>query len=133
MKALNFGDLPADQADKATKEQLQTLQKYMPGARPFFMKKEGFLKSDGTQIAYAMRLLASAKLSVDAAYEITKTLYENDKDLWPLHVFLKEWTQKAMFEANPPAPYHEGAVRFWKEKGLWTPEAEANQKRLLGQ
>ncbi len=76
--------------------------------------------------------MASAKLSADAAYEITKTLYENDKELWPLHMFLKEWTQKTMFEPNPPAPYHEGAVRFWKKKGLWTPEAEANQKRLLG-
>jgi hypothetical protein len=28
-------------------------------------------------------------------------------------------------------PYHPGAVKLYKEKGLWTKEMEALQKRLL--
>ncbi len=28
-------------------------------------------------------------------------------------------------------PYHEGAVAFWKSKGLWTDEAEAHNQELL--
>lgn len=28
-------------------------------------------------------------------------------------------------------PYHEGAVKFYKEVGLWTDEAEATQNALL--
>ena len=132
LKVLNYGDIPPDQTDKATKEQVQALQKYCPSARVLLQKKEGFLKSDATVVGYSAWLTSSTKLSTDAAYEITKTVYENDKELWPLHVWLKGWTQKNMFEPNPAAPYHEGAIRFWKEKGLWTPEAEANQKKLLG-
>lgn len=133
IKALDYGDILPNQIDNAPQEPVQILQKYLPGARMFVQKKEGFLKSDGTQITYPMMLTASAKLSADAAYEITKTLYENDKELHPLHPYLKGWTKETMFDPNPSAPYHEGTVRFWKEKGLWTPEAEANQKKLIGQ
>lgn len=30
-------------------------------------------------------------------------------------------------------PFHEGAVRFYKEAGLWTSKLEAKQKELLSQ
>jgi hypothetical protein len=28
-------------------------------------------------------------------------------------------------------PYHDGAIEFFKEKGLWTPEAQANNDMLV--
>ncbi len=133
LHALNFGDLPAEQADNPPIELVEVLRKYVPGASIYRQHKEGFLKSDSTAINFVSWLAASSKLSADAAYEITKSVYENDKELQPLHDLLKEWRQETMFDSEQPAPYHEGAVRFWKEKGLWTPEAEENQKRLLGQ
>lgn len=133
LKVLNFGDLSPEQAANAPQSVVDILRKYVPSASIVSQKKEGYLKSDGAVISYPMMLTASAKLSADAAYEVTKTIYENDKELHPMSPLLKDWNQATMFEANPMAPYHEGAVRFWKEKGLWTAEAEANQKRLLGQ
>lgn len=133
LRALNFGDLSPEQADKAPQNLIDLLHKYVPSASIVLQKKGGYLDSDATIISYPMMLTASAKLSDDAAYEVVKTLYENDKELHPIHAFLKDWNQATMFVPDPMAPYDEGAVRFWKEKGLWTPEAEANQKRLLGQ
>ncbi len=133
LNALNFGDLPIEQAGNPPKELIDVLQKRVPGAYLFLQKKVGYLKADTVGIKYAVGLSASSKLSAAAAYEITKTLYENYQELHPIYPMLSMWTQGTMFDPNPTAPYHEGAVRFWKEKGLWTSEAEANQKKLLGQ
>ncbi|MCL5960517.1 MAG: TAXI family TRAP transporter solute-binding subunit [Chloroflexi bacterium] len=133
LRLLNFGDISPEQADNAPKEIVDRLQKLEPGASIFRLNKEGWLKSDAASFRYPIFLAAGASLSADAVYQITKATYENDKELHPVTAWLKDWQQKTMFDAAPPAPYHEGAIRFWKEKGLWTPEAEANQKKLLGQ
>ena len=34
-------------------------------------------------------------------------------------------------KAYSTLPYHPGAVRYFKEKGLWTPQLEKNQGELL--
>lgn len=133
VRALNFGDIPPEEADKVPPDLVAKLRKHLPGEQVIKVKKEGYLKSDATLYQHAIYLWASAKLSPDAAYEITKALYENDKELQPIYDWLKGWKQATMFNPDPPAPYHDGAIRFWKEKGLWTPEAEANQKKLLAQ
>jgi hypothetical protein len=36
-----------------------------------------------------------------------------------------------MAASNQPAPYHPGAVKFYKEIGKWTPEMEKQQVSLL--
>ncbi|MCL5960509.1 MAG: hypothetical protein M1358_14580 [Chloroflexi bacterium] len=55
------------------------------------------------------------------------------KEVQPVHAWTKGWKQATMFDPAPAIPYHEGAVRFWKEIGKWTPQTEAIQKKLLGQ
>ena len=133
LHSLNYGDLSPEEAANPPKEKVDALIKHLPGSRIAVWEKSGILKSDTTLIVSIAWLAASAKLCDDAAYEITKCLYENTGDLQSQHVMLTEWKQETMFDPNPYAPYHEGAVRFWKEKGLWTQEAEENHQRLLAQ
>ncbi len=133
LHALNFGDLPPEQGDNPPEEIVKALLNHLPGSHIARQEKVGILKSDVTLIYSNACLVASSKLSADAAYEITKTLYENYEELHPQHALLKDWKQETMFSSNLYAPYHEGAVRFWKEKGLWTPEAEEDQRKLLEQ
>lgn len=133
LHALNFGDLPPEQANNPPEELVATLKKHQPAASVYLQKKEGYLKGDTTIIIYPYWFTATADLSEDAAYVITKVIYENDKELHPIHQLLSLWKQETMFDPYPNAPYHEGAIRFWKELGVWTPEAEENQKKLLGQ
>lgn len=133
LHALNFGDLPVEQADNPPDGLIETLRKYLPGASIYRQEKEGFLKSDATGIIFVSWLASSSKLNVGTAYELTKAIYEHQQELHPLHELLKDWRQETMFGSDQPAPYHEGAICFWKEKGAWTPEAEARQEVLIKQ
>lgn len=38
-----------------------------------------------------------------------------------------------MFDPDIGIPYHDGAVKYFKEIGVWNEEAEENQQRLLNQ
>ena len=68
-------------------------------------------------------------LPEDLVYEVVKAIFDHVEELLPVHPVAKVWT------ANPVAsvvlPFHPGAVRYYKEKKLWTDELEKKQKRLL--
>jgi TRAP transporter TAXI family solute receptor len=70
-------------------------------------------------------------LSDDLVYEIVKTLYENNKELQTLHAVLEGFNQEAMLSLGLGVPYHPGAIKFFKEVGLWNNEVDAKNKALL--
>jgi len=125
--AISIRPVPLDSTQKA----LAKAREILPSARPVLIKKgTAVLKEDTMAIGYPNYLAASSKLSEGAAYEVVKALWENYKELHPVHPWLKGWVREEMFDPDPPAPYHPGAVKFYKEKGLWNAEAEKNQKEL---
>ncbi len=76
-------------------------------------------------------LVASTYLPDEVAYQITKALWENYKELAPIHPKLKHWTPDRFASIHAVVPYHPGSIRFYKEKGVWTKELEEHQKELL--
>ncbi|MDL2279949.1 TAXI family TRAP transporter solute-binding subunit [Desulfovibrio sp. OttesenSCG-928-G11] len=62
-------------------------------------------------------LLCSAKLDESTVYEITKAVFENLDEFKKLHPALGDLTPENMLEGNS-VPYHPGAVKYFKEKGL---------------
>ena len=132
LTGLNFGDIAPADVNNAPQAKIDILHKYMPASNLISWAQQGILKEDFTTLTYYRAWVgASAALSADAAYEVCRVLWEFTDELHPQHVLLEEWEQATLFDPNPFVPYHEGAVRFWKEKGVWTDEAEANQQRLL--
>jgi uncharacterized protein len=81
--------------------------------------------------AFPSYLVGSEKLSDDAAYAIVKALWEHDRELGVVHDKLKDWTKKVFVTGNPTIPYHPGAIKFYKEVGVWGPEQQAKQTKLL--
>jgi len=75
-------------------------------------------------------LVARVDISEAAIYEITKALYEQNAELVK-RPGLMEWKTVRFVTQEPMLPYHEGAIRFYKEVGLWTNEMEEfNRARL---
>lgn len=83
--------------------------------------------------AYDNYLVTVSQLPESTAYIITKALYENCKEFELVHKLLKEWNRDSFISKNIVIPYHPGAVRYFKEKGIWTKDMEEIQSRLLAQ
>jgi len=81
--------------------------------------------------AFDTYLNVSGKVSDADAYKLVKTLYDNWKSLQKEHPPLRGTTLKMLAPANTFAPYHPGAVKFYKEVGIWTAADEKHQEQLL--
>lgn len=133
IKTLAIGDLtPADLENGVPEEVQAALDKFVPGAVPKVCKVKGTLKEDTVLTTYPIQMGVSAKISEDDVYTIMKAIYENYETLADVHAWGAEWIPENYVQKDFRVPYHDGAVKFYKEAGLWTEEAEACQKALLG-
>ncbi|MFH1950681.1 MAG: TAXI family TRAP transporter solute-binding subunit [Pseudomonadota bacterium] len=80
---------------------------------------------------YDTYLIGAKTLSDETAYQIAKTLWDYNKELWPIHAALKSWTTDLFVTKNATVPYHPGVIKFYKEKGAWDAEMDKVQSRLL--
>jgi len=80
---------------------------------------------------YPVLTVTSVHLLDEIAYEMLRVLAENYKEAQPLHPAIKEWEPKLMVMKNITVPYHDAAIKFYKEKGLWSAEMDTVQARLL--
>lgn len=128
IRVLPFGDLTPEDISKdgkAPAEMQAILEKYLPGASFTVVPAgTGVLEEDTVHIRYDMTLVASADTSAETVYQVLKSIWENYEELHGLISYTKELNHEVMALPNPGAPYHEGAIRFFKEIGVWTPEHE---------
>jgi len=68
-------------------------------------------------IAVNAVLIAGTDVKSDVAYQIVKTLFENQKELAATHAKGKELNLKTA-STGVSIPFHPGAVKYYKEKGL---------------
>lgn len=75
-------------------------------------------------------LVTTQNQSDEEVYALTKSMVENHDDFkntapgaegWALEVQELEWV----------IPYHEGAIRYFQEAGIWTNEADEHNARLI--
>jgi TRAP transporter TAXI family solute receptor len=75
-------------------------------------------------VACATNLLAvHERMDESLAYQLTKLVHEHTAELVAVHPAAKEITLKSAVTGSP-VPFHPGALRFYKEKGVKVPGAQ---------
>lgn len=70
-----------------------------------------------------MQLLSHAKVDEETVYQFTKLLYENREEVVKMHPAGKALNEKNIAK-DTGVPYHPGAIKFYKEVGIWKNESE---------
>ncbi len=80
--------------------------------------------------AHDVTLAARPDLHNDVVYKILEVVWDNYEELAPVHPLLRQWTPDRFVSTDITVPYHSGAIKFYKDKGVWTSEMEEHQKQL---
>lgn len=76
--------------------------------------------ADGTNLMeYAMTIVAGDKTDDQLAYDMAKTLHDNKADLVAVHPSFGAMNPDALATPQPGIEYHPGAIRYYKEIGIW--------------
>lgn len=90
-------------------------------------KRRVFITETVPIVNFDTLLVTSASLSDDDAYKLIKTLHENWETLREDYPPLRSVAQDKLALVDVTAPYHPGAIRYFKEVGLWTDAHDAKQ------
>lgn len=122
--------LPIDTSPEA----LARGKKVNPAYRPYTQKAGiySYIEEPVTIYVHDWILVARNTLPDNVVYEVLKAIWQNADKLPQFHALFKEWNRAEFARTATAAPYHPGAIKWYKEKGLWTRELEAYQKEMLG-
>ena len=120
-------------SDDCSAEGERRMRAAVPGYYPRWVKggSATAVVEDTCVVAYDT-YLAVSKAIPDAVVEAAlRTLWDHESELAPIHPMLREWTRDRVAGADVTIPYHPAAVRFFRERGVWKPEIDQAQQRLL--
>ena len=109
----------------------ERLQKILPYAKKIVTSQGTRIPKNFQGITYALPvLIAYDRKGNDIVYNMTKAVFESYPDYKDALASAKGW-RLTSDSFDYPIPVHPGAVRFYKEKGLWKPEDDRNNAKLV--
>jgi uncharacterized protein len=108
-----------------TREALQQMKKYVPGSYPVVVNPAPNL--DGVTVpipvmAYDVVLFTRADMPDEAIYKITKAIHDNKKDTVAVFAAMRRFEPDEMARNYEDLEYHNGAIKYFREKGQWPPK-----------
>lgn len=111
----------------------ERLRKAVPGYYPRWVKAGGgaAVIEDTCFIAYDIYLTTHKGASDAVVAAVVRAIWADIEKLPPLHPTFKEWTRARAVDPDVTIPYHPAAIQLYKELGVWTPQMEEAQRKLL--
>lgn len=124
MEPIRFLSLPTGEASN------KILAKY--GASIVRQESAAGIRGDTDVIGYALHVASSTKINDRTVSTLVKAWWDNLAELQTIHPQFKRWTKDVQAITNFTVPYHPGAVKFYKDAGVWTAKQEARTKEICG-
>jgi len=109
-------------------EVLSKLQAKYPNVTPFVFPAGTYKGIDKDVHTYTLpqMWLCRTDLPEDLVYKILKAVYDNSEDRNAIHPMAKKYTIENAFRGSKSVPvgYHPGAIKYYKEKGIWEKMAQ---------
>jgi TRAP transporter TAXI family solute receptor len=114
------------------RSEIEAALKKAPYLHPYTIPAGSYtqLKQDYHTVGNDISLVVNVNTPDSLIYEICKILYDKPGRFESVHA---TWGKFDIKRATLPrvAPYHAGAVEYYKEKGIWTQELDTWQKKTL--
>ncbi len=78
----------------------------------------GGMQADNKQATVMNILIANANMSDETAYNIVKTIFDKRDDMIAVHKEAQNFKYENQKTAASPIPFHPGALKYFKEKGV---------------
>ena len=126
VRFIPFNNVSAGQEEAIRKKSIPSL--YID---TFNMKDAPWLPEGTRMLTQEMYLAASDKTPDDVVKKVLQALWDNEEELRKAHPVMVGFVNKAAVTPRPVIPYHSAAVAFYKEKGVWSKEANTAQSALI--
>jgi len=115
-RAVRFIDIPKKPSVEAE------IKKNLPGARLVLVKPNKRFVSIVEPvhlIGYQYAIITSSKTDAGSVYKLVKALHGHQKELAAAHGIFRRFKPAKMATVTTVVPFHKGAIRFYKEAGVW--------------
>jgi uncharacterized protein len=113
-------------------ESLKRLAQFNPGTYMMMLKKGlsvGIVEDVPAQTE-DITVVAPVQLPEEVVSAVLKILWDNNDELRKVTPRMRAWTRERMVSNQAAVPYHPGAIKFFREKGVWSAEMEKLQREL---
>ncbi len=109
-------------------EALKKLQAKFPNVVPFVIPAGTYkgINKDVHTYTLPQMWICRADLPEDLVYKIIKAVYDHPEERNAIHPMAKKYTIENAFRGTKSVPvgFHPGAIRYYKEKGIWDKRAQ---------
>lgn len=112
---------------------LKRMGEINPGSYMVRLKKGAFLgiMEDVPVQTNDEYVVVSQQLPEEIVSTVLRVLWDHNDEVRKVTARMRGWTRERTVSRQAAVPYHPGAIKFYREKGIWSSEMDGLQQRLL--